>query len=159
MIRVRAPKELWSGLLFMAIGAAGVWFAQDYAYGSALRMGPGYLPTVLSWCTLGLGAIVFLRAFAIDGAPIESTDWRSLGMVLAAIIVFGLLITRAGLVASIVVSTIIGGIASRELGRLELLALSFGIAIFCALVFVVGLGQPIELWPDWVGDYVRGLVR
>lgn len=159
MIRVRAPKELWSGLLFMAVGAAGVWLARDYAYGSALRMGPGYLPTVLSWCTLGLGAVVFLRAFFTDGPELDAFAVRPLLLVLLAIGVFGLLITRAGLVASIIAAAIVGGFASRELGRTEMIALSIGIAIFCSLVFVVGLGQPIDLWPDQVQDILRGLMR
>jgi hypothetical protein len=159
MIRLRAPKEFWSGILFMAIGAAGVWLARDYAYGSALRMGPGYLPTVLSWCTAGLGFIVFTRSFLSDGPSLERTDWRPLLLVLSAIVVFALLITRAGLVAAIIAATLVGGLGSRELGRGELVLLSFGIAIFCALVFVVGLGQPIDLWPDWVSDQLRGWLR
>ena len=159
MIKLRAPKEFWSGLLFMAIGAAGVFFARDYAYGSALRMGPGYMPTVLSWCTTVLGLIVFVRSFMIDGPGLDSTDWRPLIMVLAAIGVFALLITRIGLVGAIVLTTLVGGLGSRELGRGELVILSLAIAIFCALVFVVGLGQPIDLWPDWVADQIRAWVR
>ena len=159
MIKLRAPKEFWSGLLFMAIGGAGVFFARDYAYGSALRMGPGYMPTVLSWCTAGLGLIVFVRSFLIDGPSLEGTDWRPLTLVLAAIVTFGLLITRTGLFAAIVATTIVGGLASRELGRSEMLALSLGISIFCCLVFVVGLGQPIDLWPDWVGATLKSWVR
>lgn len=159
MIKLRAPKEFWSGLLFMAIGLAGVYLARDYAYGSALRMGPGYLPTVLSWCTVGLGLVILVRSFVIDGPSLDGMDWRPLVLVLVAIGVFALLITRAGLVAAIVAATIVGGLGSREVGRGELLLLSLGIAAFCALVFVVGLGQPIDLWPDWVGDKIRALVR
>ena len=159
MIKIRAPKEFWSGMLFIAIGAVGVWLARDYAYGSALRMGPGYLPTVLSWCTFGLGIIIFLRCFTIDGPSLEGTDWRSLILVLAAIGTFGVLITTAGLFTAIVATTIVGGLASRELARGELLMLSIGIAIFCSLVFVVALGQPIDLWPAWLADHLREWLR
>lgn len=159
MIKLRAPKEFWSGLLFMVIGLAGVYVARDYAYGSALRMGPGYLPTVLSWCTAGLGLIILVRSFVIDGPSLEAMDWRPLVLVLAAIGVFAVLITRAGLIAAIIGAAVTGGLASRELGKRELALLAAGISIFCALVFVVGLGQPIDLWPDWVGDKIRALVR
>ena len=159
MIKLRAPKEFWSGLLFMAIGVAGVFFARDYAYGSALRMGPGYMPTVLSWCTAVLGLIILLRSFAIEGPPLERMDWRPLVLVLLAIGVFAVLITRAGLVAAILGTAIVGGLGSREIGPIELILLSIGIAIFCSLVFVVGLGQPIDLWPDWVSDQIRAWRR
>lgn len=183
MVRVRAPKEFWSGLLFLAIGLAGVFFARDYAYGSALRMGPGYLPTVLSWCTAVLGVIVLVRSFIISGPSLEGMDLRPLLLVLLSIIVFGVLIGgvrikphdifgipigglevgHSGLVLAIIATTIVGGFASRELGRLEMLVLAAGIALFCALVFVVGLGQPMELWPSWWRESwtatVRGLGR
>jgi len=45
-------------LLFIGIGATGAVMAARYAYGSTLRMGPGYFPTVLSWGTIVLGAII-----------------------------------------------------------------------------------------------------
>lgn len=156
---MRAPKEVWSGLLFMAIGLAGVYFARDYAYGSALRMGPGYLPTVLSWCTAALGLIIFLRGFVIDGPALEGIQWRPLLLVLAAIFVFAALINRAGLVAAIIAAAIVGGLASRELGPLERVVLAVGISVFCALVFVVGLGQTMDLWPEWFADRLREWLR
>ena len=41
-------KDFLSGLHFIGIGALGIFMAQDYPMGSALRMGPGYFPIVLS---------------------------------------------------------------------------------------------------------------
>ena len=152
MIKVRAPKEFWSGVLFMAIGMAGVYFARDYPFGSALRMGPGYLPTVLSWCTAGFGGIVFLRSFVIAGPPLDGVQWRPLALVLGSIVTFGAVISLAGgLVAAIVVSALIGGFASDELSMVERIGLSVGLAAFCVAVFVYGLGQPIDLWPKGLG--------
>jgi putative tricarboxylic transport membrane protein len=41
-------KDFLSGLHFLFLGGLGWWMARDYPFGSALRMGPGYFPTVLS---------------------------------------------------------------------------------------------------------------
>jgi hypothetical protein len=147
MIRIRAPRDFFAGLLFIGIGLLGATLATGYAFGSALRMGPGYFPTVLSWCTIGLGAIVALRALALDGPPIAAVRWRPLVCVLAAICLFGLLIAPAGLLLAIVAAAIVGGFATREMGRIEGLLLALGLAAFCAAVFVYGLGLPINLWP------------
>src|SRR5215204_5980546 len=147
VLKLRAPKDFFAGLLFIAIGALGALLALRYPYGSATRMGPGYLPTLLSCCTVVQGLIVCLRAFVIDGAPVAPVVWRPLVLILAAIAVFGLTVTRGGLVLAVIATTIVGGLASREMGRIELIALSVALAAFCAAVFVYGLAQPIELWP------------
>ena len=59
MVRVKNPQDFWAGLLFLVIGLLAVYFGRNYAFGAATKMGPGYLPTVLSWMMAGLGA--FLR--------------------------------------------------------------------------------------------------
>jgi hypothetical protein len=146
-LKVRAPKDFFAGLLFVAIGALGAILASRYPYGSATRMGPGYLPMLLSCCTMALGLVVLVRSLAIEGEPVARPVWRPLVLILAAIVVFGLVIANGGLVLAVIASTIVGGLASRDMGWIELIALSIALAGFCALVFVYGLGQPIELWP------------
>jgi hypothetical protein len=147
MVKIRAPRDFFAGLLFVAIGVVGAWMAMGYAYGSALRMGPGYFPTVLSWGTIVLGCIIAVRSFTVEGDALTRVRWRPLVMVLGSIVVFGLLINRTGLVIAIIATSIVGGLASREIGRIELVLLSIGLALFCVLVFVYGLSQPFDLWP------------
>ena len=40
-------KDLWAGLMLIAIGAAAVLVARNYPFGTALRMGPGFFPVIL----------------------------------------------------------------------------------------------------------------
>ena len=40
-------KDVWAGLMLIAIGAAAMFFARNYPFGTALRMGPGYFPMLL----------------------------------------------------------------------------------------------------------------
>ena len=51
-----ARKDVLSGLLFIAIALFGLWLSRDYPIGTALRMGTGYVPRLLCWILLGLGA-------------------------------------------------------------------------------------------------------
>ena len=51
-----ARKDVLAGLLFMGVAAFGLWISRDYPIGTALRMGTGYVPRLLCWILLGLGA-------------------------------------------------------------------------------------------------------
>src|SRR5215472_4587039 len=107
MIRVRNPQDFWAGLLFLTVGCLALWFGRSYAFGTATKMGPGYLPTVLSWGLVLIGAFLSLRAFAIEGPAIERSLIRPQIFILLAIIVFGLLIERIGLALAIAAVTVV----------------------------------------------------
>jgi hypothetical protein len=148
MIKIRAPKDFYAGLLFIAIGLLGAGMAMHYPFGSALRMGPGYLPTTLSVAVAALGVVIMLQSFVIDGEAVSRVGWVPLILVTASIVAFGLLITQFGLVIAVTAAALIGGLAARDMGWVELVLLALGLALFSAVVFVYGLSQPIDLWPS-----------
>jgi hypothetical protein len=111
-------------------------------------MGPGYLPTVLAWIMAGLGAFLALRALLESGPGIEASLWRPQLFIVAAIVVFGLLIERFGLAPSVVIVTVVAALASSEMRWIETLILSIGLAILCVLLFVKVLGQPLTIF-NW----------
>ena len=101
-----ARKDVLAGLMFMAVAAFGLWLSRDYPIGTALRMGTGYVPRLLCWILLGLGAVVFLQG--LRAAQAERTvaaggvsAWRPVVFVTVSLVVFGLAIERLGLVVSI----------------------------------------------------------
>src|SRR5262245_52406259 len=107
MLRVRSPQDLGAGLVFLAIGVAGLYFGNDLAFGTAARMGPGYFPTLLSIAITIIGLIVGARGLAIAGPPIEPVRLRPLAFILAAILLFGALIDVFGLALSGVALTVV----------------------------------------------------
>ena len=46
-LEIRNNRDVWAGVMLIVTGAAAVIIARDYAFGTALRMGPGYFPSVL----------------------------------------------------------------------------------------------------------------
>jgi hypothetical protein len=148
-IRIRSPQEFWSGIVFGFFGACGLWFGRGYEVGSPAHMGPGFLPTMLSIILLGFAAILFWRAISIEGPRIERPGFRSNFFVLVAIVAFGLTIERLGLVVATLLCVALASLASRDMRWLEAVALSLGMAIFAVVVFIYGLGQPLDIWPRW----------
>ena len=53
-------KDLLSGLMFIAFGLGALYFGQKLALGTPVRMGPGYVPHMLSFIMLSLGSIIVL---------------------------------------------------------------------------------------------------
>ncbi len=43
---MKNPRDFWTGVIYVAVGAGAVVLARDYGLGTALRMGPAYFPTV-----------------------------------------------------------------------------------------------------------------
>jgi hypothetical protein len=146
MIRVKNQQDFWAGLLFLVVGCLALWFGRNYTFGTATRMGPGYLPTVLSWALLLIGAALALRALVLEGEPIERSLIRPQVFILLAIIVFGLLIERIGLAPTIVAVSVIAALASREMRWREAVAVAAGLAILCVGLFIYLLGQPLTIW-------------
>ena len=149
---VLARADVLSGLLFIAIAALGLWISRDYPVGTSLRMGTGYVPRLLCWVLLALGACVLvqgLREAPSRQGAVASIGWRPLVLVTAGLALFGLTLERLGLVLAILLLTIAGAYATRGRGIVEtllaallLIALSWGI-------FIAGLGLAIPLWPDF----------
>lgn len=148
MDRIKNPQDFWSGLLFFAVGLAAAWFGRVYTFGTATKMGPGYLPTVLSWGLAAIGAFLIARALFERGQKIERSLVRPQVFILAAIIVFALCIERFGLAPAIIVVTLVASLASREIRWTEVGILAVGLAIACSLLFVRLLGQPLAIW-NW----------
>ena len=66
--------------MFIAVAALGLWLSRNYPVGTALRMSTGYVPRLLCWLLMGLGAIVLvqgLRETAAAGAERRPTTARS----------------------------------------------------------------------------------
>ena len=146
MSRVKNPQDFWAGLLFLVIGVGAAYLGRNYTFGTATKMGPGYLPTVLSWGLAGIGIILILRAMVENGLKIESSLYRPQFFILLAIVVFGLLIERVGLAPSIIVVACVASLASTETRWMETAILTIGLAVFCSLLFVKLLGQPLAIW-------------
>ena len=54
----RYNRDFFAGLLYIVTGAVAMFIARDYPFGSALRMGPGYFPTVLGGIMIAFGLYV-----------------------------------------------------------------------------------------------------
>jgi hypothetical protein len=150
MSAIRSPKDFWAGLIYLGIGLGAVYIAQDYPMGTAVRMGPGYFPTVLGSMLALIGLIALARSLLRPGESIGRLAWREALLVLGATVVFGLLVRGAGLALSLIVLVVISAYASKQFRLRTSVLLALGLAVFSVLVFIKGLGIPLPLWGSWL---------
>ena len=149
-MRLRNARDLLAGCLFLTFGLAFLYFAQDYQLGSARRMGPAYFPVVLSLILIGIGLATVGRAFVVSGSPIRNVAGRALGLVTAAVVLFGLLVQGAGLGIAAAALVLVSAPASRSFRLVPTLVLAAALAAFCMLVFIAGLGLPFPALGPWL---------
>jgi hypothetical protein len=148
---ILARADVLSGLLFIVIAAFGLWASRNYPVGTALRMGTGYMPRLLCWLLLGLGAIVLVQGLRQQAVPLRSSPqaWRAMLSVTAALVAFGLSIEQLGLVLAILLLTGLGALATNALRPLETAIAALGLIALSWSIFILGLGLTIPVWPEW----------
>src|ERR1700704_509973 len=116
-LRPLKRKNVLAGLVFMSVALLGLFLSRNYPLGTILRMGTGYVPRLLCWVLLALGAAVTLVGalgaddrFSEDGSP-----WRSLLFVPLSLIVFALTAESLGLVIASAALVIVGALAGRHM--------------------------------------------
>jgi hypothetical protein len=146
-MKIRAPKDFWAGLMFLAFGVGFMWVAQNYQMGTSVRMGPAYFPTVLGGILAVIGIAIVVQSLATAGGPVPKFYFRPLILIVFAVVIFGILLKPLGLVLSLALLVGIGAFGGFEFKSKEVAILYVVLAIFSVWVFVKGLGLPIPVWP------------
>ena len=149
--RLHVNQDFLSGLMFLGWGIAGLCIGHDLPMGSALRMGPGYLPRLLSWGLIVLGIAIAIRGAIVAGEPIGRWHWRPLVVVSIAVLAFALLLEPAGLVVATLAIVVVGGLGGPEFRFFESILLAAGLVLGAIVIFVYALKLPLPIWPSVLG--------
>jgi hypothetical protein len=160
-MKIKSQKDFFSGLMFMAVGLAFAWGATTYTIGEGARMGPGYFPLVLGLLLAALGAFIVFEAVVVeteDGEPIGKWAWKPLGFIIAANLLFGVLLgglpsiglPAMGMILAIYGLTIVSALAGDEFNLKEVLILGTVLAIGSYLAFIVLLKLQFQVWPTFI---------
>lgn len=142
---IRAPRNFWSGLALVALGAFAVWGVRNLSQGTLTAMGPAMLPR---WIAVGIGlcgAVLVVASFLREGRPLEPWPIRGPLLVCLGMLVFALGIRSFGFLVAAPLAVTICGFGSSEVRWRELLLLALGLTVFCVGLFRYALNQPIPV--------------
>ena len=64
-------KDFWAGMMLIVTGAVAIFIARNYAFGTSLRMGPGYFPIVLGGLLILFGLYVAAMSLRADAEKLN----------------------------------------------------------------------------------------
>jgi hypothetical protein len=148
---IRSAKDFWTGLIYILFGLGAVLIARNYGMGTALKMGPAYFPTVLGSLLVLIGLIALVRSFVTPAPPLSAFAVKAVLLVVGSTLMFGFLVRRAGLAVALPLLVMVSAYASTHFRWRASIALAAGLTVFCALVFLKGLGVPMPILGSWFG--------
>ena len=110
---IRNPRDFWAGAVYLALAIVVISIGRNYDFGGSERMGPGYFPTVLGAVLALLGIASVGRSFVIPGETISAFAWRPLAFVLGSTVLFGLLLSGAGVLVALSCLIVVSALGSR----------------------------------------------
>lgn len=148
-MKIQNRRDFNAGLMFIVIGVFFGIYSLDYSLGNATRMGPGYFPLLLAIIVGVLGLIVLGMSFVPADAqePPGPTDWRGIGLILASVLLFGLLLPYAGFLIAVLALVFLSAIGSPESKRKETALLAIGLVVLGISVFGYGLELQFPILP------------
>jgi hypothetical protein len=140
-------QSILAGLLFIGFAAVMLWLNTDHPIGTARRMGPGYMPMLAFWMLGGLGAAILAGGLLSGPNAIGRFAWRDLGLILAAMVVFGLTVERLGFVVSITLCVAIASLAEKTFRPVRVAGLVAFLLALCWFLFIWYLDIRIPVFP------------
>ncbi|MES5100013.1 tripartite tricarboxylate transporter TctB family protein [Agrobacterium sp. BA1120] len=152
---IKAPKDFWTGSIYLFVGLVGLFIAKNYNFGTTTRMGPGFFPILLTSLLVVVGVVAVVRSFFIDGTSIGKIPLKPLLAITGSIVVFGLTVEPLGGPIAMLLNVVVAAWASREF-RLAPAALIGAVCLvgICSLVFIELLNVPIPLVGTWLQPLV-----
>jgi len=138
-------KDFLAGLMFITFGMVALYFGRHLAVGTAVRMGPGYVPHALSYILLALGGIICVVALVSGSEPVEAPKLKPITLVTIGIVCFALLFERAGMLPALIALVAISSLGGEEFKLTEVIGNMVVLTILCIIVFKVGLGMNISV--------------
>ncbi len=138
-------KDFWAGLMLIAIGVAAMIVSRDYRFGSALRMGPGFFPTILGGILIAFGIAIMAVGLRGGEKIRERVSLRALILLPLSLVLFGELMKYAGFIPALAALVFVSAAAGREFKLMEVVLLTLILTVAAVALFVWGLGLPYPL--------------
>lgn len=140
-------SDLAAGLMLGLLGLAALFIGRDYPAGSSLDMGPGYIPRAIAAGLLVTGLLLIIK-----GAGWRPRGWpafplRAASGVCLAILLFGLLVERAGLFVACLACVLAAALGDPQARWREVPVVAVIFAGVAALLFGYVLRLSVQVWP------------
>ncbi|UHS63111.1 tripartite tricarboxylate transporter TctB family protein [Agrobacterium vaccinii] len=152
MLRIRNSRDFVGGVMMICVGLVFIWFGQELEVGNSFQMGPGYFPIMLSLILVVIGGLIIVQSLMVDAEDDEPEvwNWKASSLVIAAPIVFGLLLSGLGLAPTMLLLIFGVATASRYANWRHSILLGLFLAGCSVLLFTKLLSLPVAAFGPWM---------
>jgi putative tricarboxylic transport membrane protein len=147
MVQIRSPQDFAAGLFFLGAGAFALYGMADLRMGTAMRMGPAYIPSLVAWGLVLTGALITARSLVVSGPRLDRWALKPLLLICGGTAAFGLVMPQLGLFLASVALTLVVSFGSRRMPLVQVAMLSLALGGAAVGLFGGLLGLPMRLWP------------
>jgi putative tricarboxylic transport membrane protein len=148
LVPVRAPQDYYGGIVLMMLATLALIASAELPGQRGFAFGPGTAPRLFAIILFGLSLAVTVVGVTTPGPAIEKYKLRGPLWVLAAIILFAMIIRPVGLIVASFLTWMISICGSTEMRWIESIIAAAAMTVFCVLLFVYLLNLPFQLWPQ-----------
>lgn len=147
IVRLRIRQQLASGLFFVCFGALALWLGSDMSIGTAAEMGVGYVPRLLAFGCIGVGAWQLGAGVLRSWGEVATINVWPIVFVVGTIIAFAALLPYAGLPLTVFLLVLSAMLSGETYDRNRMLITAVLLAAGAALLFGIVLRLQIPLLP------------
>ncbi len=159
-------KDFLAGAMFIGLGLAALSFGWHLNVGTGVRMGPGYVPRMLSGILIFLGLVIAVKALVAGSDRIDTGLWKPILMITLGVIAFGTLLEAdnipsmvgwfvkglprwenpvSGLIPALVALVFLAALGGNEFKLKETIGSCVVLTIICLVIFKFGLKMNIRI--------------
>src|SRR5688572_8068448 len=102
-LEFRNNRDFWAGAMLIGTGVLALAMARNYAMGTTLRMGPGYFPALLGGLLIIFGLYLVVVGLRRNEKIEGNWSLRPLIVIPLSLVLFGILMDRAGFIPALMV--------------------------------------------------------
>ena len=142
-MRVRATQDVAAGAIIITFAVAVLVALSRIPTAKYQAISPDLFPRVCAYALIAGGIGLLLRGFLRAGPAFVWPPWRSVVLIVASVVAFGLVAPRFGYAPAGLLTVVVSGLAARNANAVQLVLVGVGLATFSAVLFSYVLSVPI----------------
>lgn len=138
--------EIGAAAMLLLLGLFMVVKGFEYPFGTMVRIGPGFFPVLTGGALILLAAATMFEVRHADTSP-PDVPLRPLACIMTALVLFALLVGRAGLVPATFVLVFLSAAGERSVNWIRTALVAVAMSCIGWLLFVLAFNLPIS--PFW----------
>ena len=142
-MRVRGAQDVAAGAVVIAFAVGALIALSRIPTTKFQAISPDLFPRVCAFALIAAGIALLVRGILRSGPALVRPPWRSIALVIASVVAFGLVAPRLGYAAAGFLTIVVSGLAAKDAKPVTLVVFAGGLIAFSVGLFSFVLKVPM----------------